>query len=187
MAQFVGHPTLDLGSGHGPRILGLNPTLGSALSVVPNLGFSLFPPSPLSPAHTYSLSLKRKKKELKKKDVFYWKSSFHLWQYHPWLKWFPSIFEDIGWNRKYNNTVCIIGKKILATHTFMFWIELAGFFKVSNLKTKRTQPTSDGNLSKMNCVCIWFTKEFPFFEDTDIVFLQPQLSWRFVQWVFPFS
>ena len=35
MAQSVACPTLDLGSGHDPRVVGSSPALGSALSVEP--------------------------------------------------------------------------------------------------------------------------------------------------------
>ena len=44
MAQLVEHPTLDLGSGQDPRVVGLSPVLGSALSGEPAWdSSSLFP------------------------------------------------------------------------------------------------------------------------------------------------
>ena len=35
MVQLVEHPTLGLGSGHDPRVMGLSPVLDSTLSVEP--------------------------------------------------------------------------------------------------------------------------------------------------------
>ena len=35
VAQSVEHLTLDLGSGHDPRVVGSSPTLGSTLTVEP--------------------------------------------------------------------------------------------------------------------------------------------------------
>ena len=46
VAQSVERSTLDSGSGHDPRVMGLSPKSGSALSVGP---------LPLHPAHVLSL------------------------------------------------------------------------------------------------------------------------------------
>ena len=35
VAQLVGHPALDFSSGHDPRVMGLSPMSGSALSMEP--------------------------------------------------------------------------------------------------------------------------------------------------------
>ena len=56
MAWLVECPTLDFGSDHDPRIVGLSPTLGSALSMEPlkaplSLSLSLL----LYTTHTLSL------------------------------------------------------------------------------------------------------------------------------------
>ena len=62
MAQLVERLTLDFGSGHDPKVMGLGPTSGSVLTVQRLLGIlSLFLPLPLSP--TCTPSLKKKKKE----------------------------------------------------------------------------------------------------------------------------
>ena len=76
MAQSVKRPTLDFGSGHGPRVVSSSPLLGSelsvesaedslALSAPPPLILFLFlslpsPPLVLSPSLFLSLSQKRK-------------------------------------------------------------------------------------------------------------------------------
>ena len=57
VAQLVEPLTLDLGSGHGPRVTGSSPSSGSVLSVEPawdTLILSLSPPRP-SPARSLSL------------------------------------------------------------------------------------------------------------------------------------
>ena len=36
VAQSVESPTLEFGSGHDPRVVGLSPTSGSALSIEPD-------------------------------------------------------------------------------------------------------------------------------------------------------
>ena len=59
MAQPVEQLTLDVGSGHDPRVVGSSPTLGSALSVEPALD-SLSPPLPLLHSHSVSPSLSLK-------------------------------------------------------------------------------------------------------------------------------
>ena len=72
MAQSVEHPTLDFGSGHDPRIVGLSPTSGSVLTVWSLLGIlsfslslclslSLSPCAPLPCSLSLSLKEKRKK------------------------------------------------------------------------------------------------------------------------------
>ena len=61
MAQSLDHPTLDLGSGHDPRIVGSSPTLGSTLSKKPAWD-SLSPFAPLPCSLSHSLSQKVKKK-----------------------------------------------------------------------------------------------------------------------------
>ena len=54
MVQSVERPTLDFGSGRDPRVVGLSPTLGSMLSVMPAWdSLSLF----LLPSLSLSLSL----------------------------------------------------------------------------------------------------------------------------------
>ena len=67
MAKSVEHPlTLNFGSGHDLRVVGLSPESGSMLSIVPakeSLSLLL----PLSPAH--ALSLKQTSKLKKKKKV----------------------------------------------------------------------------------------------------------------------
>ena len=35
MTQSIEHPILDFGSGHEPRVVGLSPTLGTALNAKP--------------------------------------------------------------------------------------------------------------------------------------------------------
>ena len=55
MAQLLGRPTLDFGSGHDLRVLGSNPEMGSTLSV--SLLELLSPPPPLPPPLTLSLTL----------------------------------------------------------------------------------------------------------------------------------
>ena len=64
VAQLVEHLTPDFGSGHDPRVMGWNPTLGSTLGVEPAWESLSFCPSPihsLSPSLPLSLSNKNKK------------------------------------------------------------------------------------------------------------------------------
>ena len=66
---MVERPTLDFGPGHDPRLEGLSPTLGSALSMEPAWdSFSLL--LPLPSAHICALSLSNKKIKIKKKENF---------------------------------------------------------------------------------------------------------------------
>ena len=53
--------TLDFGSSHDPRVVGLSPCLGLCAQRGVCLGFSIFLSLPLSPAHVHSLSLKTNK------------------------------------------------------------------------------------------------------------------------------
>ena len=62
MAQLVKHPSLDFGSGHDLRVLGLSPASGSTLRGESEDSFSLS--LPLSPTpSTFSQIDKSKKKE----------------------------------------------------------------------------------------------------------------------------
>lgn len=66
MAQLVKCLTLDVGLGHGLRVVGLDPTLGSVLGVDP-AWFSLSP-SPSAPTllmHSLSLEINEENKEKK--------------------------------------------------------------------------------------------------------------------------
>ena len=57
VAQLVGHPPLDFGSGHDPRVVGSSPMLGSALGMEPVWdSISLFL-CPSSQSRSHSLSL----------------------------------------------------------------------------------------------------------------------------------
>ena len=69
MAHSVECLTLGFHLGYDPRVMGLNPMLGSALSMEP--AEDSLSPLPLSPAR--SLSLKRKKKRENHKE-----SKIHL-------------------------------------------------------------------------------------------------------------
>ena len=57
MAQSVERPTLDLGSGHDPRVAGSSPVLGSVLTVQSLLGILSLPLCLCPPPHTCALSL----------------------------------------------------------------------------------------------------------------------------------
>ena len=70
MAQLVKLPTLGLDSGHGLRVMGSSPILGSELSEESaKVSFSLsFCPSPCSLSLKIKINLEKKKAKKKKKS-----------------------------------------------------------------------------------------------------------------------
>ena len=62
VAQSVGQPTLDFGSGHDPRVMGSSPMSGSTLSMEPKI-LSLPLPLFFVLTHVLSPSLKLNKKK----------------------------------------------------------------------------------------------------------------------------
>ena len=74
MAPSVEHLTLDFGSGHHPRVMGLSPTSDSTLSLLKVLSLPLSAHPPCSYGLSLSLSFFLKKKK-------------YPWNQHLWAGW----------------------------------------------------------------------------------------------------
>ena len=121
MGAWVAHsvecPTLDFGSGHGLRVIGSSPVLGSAFDMEPawdSLSPSFPLPLPLLWSHScslfLSLSLSQKKKKKKRKEkrpivrLLEWKNGRSHWWLYGALGWTFSPPHQ-SWKVKYNPSV----------------------------------------------------------------------------------